>query len=103
MPFGLYRYKNLPMGISQAPDITEEVIEKTLKDISDDLKVYIDNIAVFSNSFHDHMKILDTVCMRLEEKGLSITPLKCEWAVQEMDFLGHWLKPQGVKPLRKKI
>ena len=102
-PFGLYRYKKLPMGISQAPDIAQEVMEKTLKDISDDLEVYIDDIAVFSNTFQDHMKILDTVCRRLEEKGFSVNPLKCEWAVQETDFLGHWLTPQGVKPLRKKI
>ena len=40
-PFGLYCYKKLPMGISQSPDISQEVSEKTLKDISDDLEVYI--------------------------------------------------------------
>ena len=91
------------MGISQAPDIAQEVMEKTLKNISDDLEVYIDDIAVFSSSSEDHLKVLDTVCRRLEEKGFSVNPLKCEWAVQETDFLGHWLTPQGVKPLRKKI
>jgi len=38
-PFGLYRYRKLPMGICQSPDIAQEVMEKTLRDISDDLEV----------------------------------------------------------------
>ena len=102
-PFGLYRYKKLPMGISQSPDIAQETMEKVLKDISDDLEVYIDDIGIFSKDWNSHIEILDKVCERLEEKGFSVNPLKCEFGVKESDFLGHWLTPTGVKPLRKKI
>ena len=102
-PWGLYKYRKLPMGICQSPDIAQEVMERTLKDISEDLEVYIDDIALFSSDFDDHMRVIDTVCKRLQEKGFSVNPLKCEWAVKESDFLGHWLTPTGVKPLRKKI
>ena len=101
-PFGLYRYARLPMGVSQAPDIAQEVMEKTLKDIAD-LEVYIDDIGLFSINWNDHMHGLDQVCQRLEEKGFTVNPLKCEFAVKESDFLGHWLTPNGVKPLQKKV
>ena len=30
-PFGLYKYRKMPMGINQAPDIAQEVMERTLK------------------------------------------------------------------------
>ena len=49
------------------------------------------------------MQVLDVVCNHLQEKGFSVNLLKCKWAVQETDFLGHWLTPEGVKPLWKKI
>ena len=49
-PFGLYRYNRLPMGVCQSPDIAQEIMEKILRDI-DDLEIYIDDIACFSNDF----------------------------------------------------
>ena len=102
-PFGLYRYRKLPMGVCQSPDIAQEIMEKVLRDITTDLEIYIDDIGIFSKDWRDHMHILDLVCQRLEAKGFSVNPLKCEFGVKEADFLGHWLTPTGVKPLRKKI
>jgi len=101
-PFGLYRYTRLPMGVSIAPDIAQEKMEQVLRDI-DNIEIYIDDIACFSDSFDHHLQVLDEVLNRLQANGFCINPLKCEWAVQETDFLGHWLTPTGVKPWLKKV
>ena len=102
MPFRLYKYKRLPMGISTSPDIAQELMEHILGDIKD-LEIYLDDLAAFSGSWEEHLQLLTRILQILQDKGFSINPLKCEWGVREMQFLGHWLTPDGIKPLRKKI
>ena len=45
-PFGLYRYRRLPMGVSTAPDIAQEVMGRVLGHL-EDLEIYIDDLAAF--------------------------------------------------------
>ena len=101
-PFGPFRYTRLPMGISTSPNMTQEIMEQVLRDL-DDTKVYLDDIAAFSTDFTSHLVLLETILSRLQDNGFAVNPLKCEWAVQETDFLGHWLTPTGIKPYHKKV
>jgi len=101
-PFGLYKYKRLAMGISQAPDVAQQIIEEVLDGIEDTEK-YIDDIATFGQDWSSHLKTIDTILSRLLENGYTVNPLKCEWGIKESDFLGHWFTPDGVKPWTKKV
>ena len=101
-PFGLYRYRRLPMGVSASPDIAQEIMERVLGHI-EELEICLDDLAAFSDSWEEHLKVLDKILTILQDKGFSVNPLKCEWGIQETDFLGHWLTPEGVRPWKKKI
>ena len=103
-PFGKYCYRRMAMGLKPAPDIAQYHIESILRDLKQEgVEVYIDDIGLFSNSYEEHMLLIAKVVERLQSNGFKINPLKCEWCVQETDFLGHWLTPDGVKPWKKKV
>ena len=72
MPFGLYRYCHLPMGISKSPDIATEMMYSILDDI-EGIEFYMDNIGVFSSAWPDHLSLLSTVLGHLENVCFSLT------------------------------
>lgn len=103
-PFGKFRYLRLPMGICNSPDIAQEAMERIFLDMRDDeVETFIDDIGIFDLDFDTHMDKLKEVLTRLHDNGYIVNPLKCEWAVQETDWLGYWFTPDGLKPWSKKI
>ena len=92
-PFGNFRYLRAPIGIHNSPDFAQVEMEKVLHGLTT-VEVYIDNVAIFGTGTYDeHMKDVAEVLKRLQAAGFKVNPLKCEWAVQETDFLGYWLTP----------
>ena len=51
LPWGKYRYKRLPMGIMNSPDIFQNVMMDLLGDLEYTL-TYIDDILITSNEDH---------------------------------------------------
>ena len=68
----IINYCCLPMGINQSPDIAQEIMECVLHSI-DDIEIYIDDIASFSNDFDSHMALLDQVFAHLQDHGFATT------------------------------
>ena len=59
---------------------------------------------LFTNQdFAHHIGLIDKLLEVLAKAGMKCNPLKCAWAVQETSFLGHWMTPTAVKPMKKKI
>jgi hypothetical protein len=92
------------MVIKQSPDLAQEVMEDIFCDMKD-VEVYINDIGIWAQSWEHHQDIVvdEVLVRRLEINSFRVTPLKCEWAVQERDWLGYWLMPEGLKPWKKKI
>ena len=50
---------------------------------------YMDDIVVFSASWEEHLKHIDTVLAALGKAGLTANPRKCKWGGKSVEFLGH--------------
>ncbi|KAL7483839.1 hypothetical protein ACHAW6_009478 [Cyclotella cf. meneghiniana] len=101
-PFGKYKYLRLLMGLKCSPDIAQSIRESVLAGI-DDADIYIDDVGAFFQTWKHHIKLLGDILHQLCDNGFTINPLKCEWAVKEIDWLGYWLTPRELKPWKKKI
>jgi hypothetical protein len=102
-PFGKYRYKRLPMGIKIAPAFAQAVMTKLFHDL-DYVECFIDDLAIFTTgTFDDHLKHVAEVLKRLDEHNFSLKPKKCHFAVKEVEYLGHTITPEGIRPQSSKV
>ena len=68
-------------------------------------KAYIDDILVVKKgTFDEHLVQLDTIFDRCQKVGLKINAAeKCRFGLNEIDYLGYMVTPEGIKPNPKKI
>ena len=69
----------------------------------DFVKVYINDVLVFSRNMEEHVQHLRRVLKRLRKAGLKLKPAKCHFIRQAMEYLGHIITPDGLKPNPKQI
>lgn len=101
---GHYEFLRMPFGLKNAPATFQRLMDNVLKDLQGKIcLVYMDDIIVFSTSLQEHISNLKSVFQKLKESHLKIQLDKCEFLCKTVEFLGHIITPEGVKPNPKKI
>ena len=85
------------MCVNQSPDIAQEIMEDLFRQL-DEVYVYIDDVGVFNNTWQEHLTSLQKVLTLLQDANFTVNPPKCEWGVQETNWLGYWLTLTSLKP-----
>ena len=99
---GLFRYNRLPFGVSAAPAIFQRTIEGVLQGISN-VCVYLDDIIITGRTEKEHLENLDRVLTRLEEAGMRLKRSKCAFLLPAVEYLGHHISSEGLRPTQEKI
>ena len=99
---GLFKYTRLPFGITTAPSLWQRAMAQVLSGLSG-VVYYIDDILVTGRTREEHSKNLRAVLQRIKEHGLRLKKSKCQFFTKELEFLGHSITPEGVKPTKSRV
>ena len=99
--FGKYEYVKVPFGLAQAPAYFQELMTGVLKDLPFAM-AYLDNIIIYSSTPEEHLEHIKTVFEKLHHAKLSMKLSKCHFFAKEIQYLGHILGIEGIKPVPAK-
>jgi len=95
--YGLFEYTVMPFGLCNAPGTFQHYMNDVFRDFLDDfLVVYLDDMLIYSRDQKEHKAHVRKVLERLREAGLFLKPSKCQFHVQEVEFLGFVIGEKGV-------
>ena len=101
-PFGLYQFKTMPFGLVNAPAVFSRLMRKLLENMNN-LDNFIDDILVFTMTWPEHITVLEELCHRLKNAGLTAKPSKCFIGFESLECLGHVLGHDRFQPHPDKV
>ena len=101
-PFGLYVFPRCPFGLKNAGQDFQRLMDQILGDIPHTF-VYLDDVLIASSTLEEHLQDLERVFSILNQNGLVINRKKCVLGKSKVEFLGHEVDSQGIRPLKEKV
>ncbi|KAG0416767.1 Transposon Ty3-G Gag-Pol polyprotein, partial [Dictyocoela roeselum] len=77
-------------------------MNKMFKDLNN-VMTYIDDILIFNKNAEDHATTLEKVFTILNKNSISINFEKSKFGVDKIDFFGHEISYEGIKPNTTKL
>ncbi len=90
-------------GLKRASATFQSAMNEALFSHRSYSRAYIDDIAVFSQNWQDHMQHLQNVISTLEKLKLIINLEKCEFGKYEIKHLGHTIGSGQHRPDPEKL
>ncbi|BHF59593.1 hypothetical protein SprV_0100255300 [Sparganum proliferum] len=100
--FGLFEFIRMPFGLRNVAQTFQRFIGRVLRGLPF-VYAYIDDLLVACRNAEEHKEHLALVFDRLDQFGVVINPSKCVLGVPSLDFLGHHVDAQGLRPLSSKV
>ncbi|MFS7997762.1 putative nucleotidyltransferase, Ribonuclease H [Helianthus anomalus] len=95
--YGHYEFVVMPFGLTNAPAVFMDLMNRVCKPYLDRFViVFIDDILIYSKSKADHARHLRLILELLRGKRLNDKFSKCEFWINEVQFLGHIVSSQGI-------
>jgi len=90
-PFGIFRFKRLPMGPINGPSDFQVVMDRVLNKFINAgfVSGFFDDILVKSKSWEEHLSHVGDVFAALRAAGFRLNLAKCKFFCREVEYLGQ--------------
>ena len=86
---GAFHFTRMPFGVKNAPACFQALMQRVLASVTGYATPYMDDVVIFSETWDDHVKHIQSVLGCIGEAGLTVNPNKCCWGGRGVEFLGH--------------
>lgn len=101
-PFGLFEFSFMTFGLRNAAQTFQRLIHEVVRGL-DFIFPYIDDLFIASSSPEEHREHLRLLFERLKQHNLAINVAKCELGRATLEFLGHSVSVEGIRPLPDRV
>ena len=102
---GVFNWNVMPFGLVNSTATFTKLMRHILPQ-NKNIVHYVDDICIFTNTWDEHLILLEEVLQILKDNNLTVSPSKLKIGKTEIEFLGHKFENGQVKPtqhLHKKI
>ncbi|CAM5122436.1 unnamed protein product [Eretmochelys imbricata] len=100
---GLYEFNVLPFGLRNAPATFQKLVDGLLVGLGEYAITYLDDVAIFLDSWAKHLEHLQKVFERIREAGLTLKAKKCQIGLNRVTYLEHQVGQGTINPLQAKV
>ena len=102
--YGKFQWCRMPFGLKQAPARFNSLMLKIFFLYIDKFVIfYVNNLLIFSMMEEDHLDYLRLVFEKFCQSGLKLKFKKCTLFKSQLEYLGHLIITEGIKPLQDKV
>jgi len=96
--YGLYKFLVMPFRLCNAPATFQDMINHIFRDLLDQgLVAYIDDLQIYAVTKAQHDQTVTEVPKWLRNNHLAVSAEKCEWAREDVEFLGYIIGRMGIR------
>lgn len=101
-PSGLFSYTVMGFGLRNAPATFQRLMNRLVNGLKG-CAVYLDDVVVYSNTWHEHLNQIRALFDRLAQGNLTLNLAKCDFAKATVTYLGKVVGQGQVRPVMEKV
>lgn len=103
-PDGQFEFNRMPFGLANAPAVFQRMMNQLLGSSRfSKAMAYIDDLLIYGKDPDECLDRLEDILKLIEKANLTLNLSKCQFLMEDIDYLGYQISSAGMQPGEKKI